>query len=84
MTTKHSTVARVAMRSTICHSCIPLAGLRQRGQLMVPLILQRAFDVPQPRLGQICRKVSFWRTIVLRPLAALRPTTASEMKAIPL
>jgi hypothetical protein len=41
-------------------------------------------DVPQPRVGEICRKVSFWRTIVLRPLAALRPTTASEMKAIPL
>jgi hypothetical protein len=46
--------------------------------------LQIASDVPQPRLGEICRKVSFWRTIVLRPLAALRPTTASEMKAIPL
>eukprot|EP00966_Prymnesium_polylepis_P039080 906926-Prymnesium_polylepis.1 len=28
-------------------------------------------DVPQPRLGQICRKVTFWRTIVLRHLAAL-------------
>jgi len=39
-------------------------------------------DVPQPRVGEICRKVTFWRTIVLRPLAALRPTTASEMKAI--
>eukprot|EP00966_Prymnesium_polylepis_P052573 1217252-Prymnesium_polylepis.1 len=23
-----------AMRSTICQSCIPLAGLRQRGQLV--------------------------------------------------
>ena len=39
-------------------------------------------DVPQPRVGEICRKVSFWRTIVLRSLAALRPSTASEMKAI--
>ena len=29
------------MRSTNCHSCIPLDGLRQRGQLVVPLILQR-------------------------------------------
>ena len=29
------------MRSTICHICIPLAGLRQSGQLVVPLILQR-------------------------------------------
>eukprot|EP00966_Prymnesium_polylepis_P042047 976359-Prymnesium_polylepis.1 len=35
----------------------------------------RMHDVPQPRLGQICRKVSFWRTIVLRHLAALRPST---------
>jgi hypothetical protein len=41
MTTKHSAVARAAMRSSICHSCIPLAGLRQSGQLVVPLILQR-------------------------------------------
>eukprot|EP00966_Prymnesium_polylepis_P101286 2345943-Prymnesium_polylepis.1 len=42
-------------------------------------------DVPQPRLGEICtRKVSFWRRIVLRHLAALRPSTASDMTAAPL
>ena len=41
MINKHSAVARAAMRSTICHSCIPLAGLRQSGQLLSPLILQR-------------------------------------------
>ena len=41
MTNKHSAVARAAMRSTICHSCIPLAGLCQSGQLVSPLILQR-------------------------------------------
>ena len=41
MTNKHSAVARAAMRSNICHSCIPLAGLRQSGQLEVPLILER-------------------------------------------
>ena len=41
MTNKHSAVARAAMRSTICHSCIPLAGLRQSGQLVIPPILQR-------------------------------------------
>ena len=40
-TAEHSAVARAAVRSTICHICIPLAGLRQRGQLAVPLILQR-------------------------------------------
>ena len=40
MTTEYSAVARAAVRSTICHSCIALAGLRQRGQLVVPLILQ--------------------------------------------
>eukprot|EP00966_Prymnesium_polylepis_P095932 2222595-Prymnesium_polylepis.1 len=28
------------------------------------------------------RKVPFWRTIVLRNLAALRPSTASDMEAI--
>eukprot|EP00966_Prymnesium_polylepis_P301518 6966504-Prymnesium_polylepis.1 len=28
------------MRSAICHSCIPLAGLRQRGELALPLLLQ--------------------------------------------
>ena len=39
-------------------------------------------DVPQRRVGQICRKVTFCRTIVLRHLAALRPSTASDMKAI--
>ena len=38
-------------------------------------------DVPQPRVGEICRKVSFWRTIVLRPLAALRASEPSKMKA---
>ena len=36
MTTEYSAVARAAVRSTICHSCIPLAGLRQRGQLVSP------------------------------------------------
>ena len=41
MITKYSAVARAAVRSTIYHSCIPLAGLRQRGQLGAPLILQR-------------------------------------------
>ena len=41
VTTKHSAVARAAMRSTICHSCIPLAGLRQSGQLVSLLFLQR-------------------------------------------
>ena len=29
------------MRSTNCHSCIPLDGLRQSGQLVSPPILQR-------------------------------------------
>eukprot|EP00966_Prymnesium_polylepis_P258522 5971556-Prymnesium_polylepis.1 len=46
----------------------------------------RSPDVPQPRVGEICRKVSFCaahsRTIVLRHLATLRPSTASNMKAI--
>ena len=41
MTNKHSAVARAAMRSTNCHSCIPLADLRQSGQLEVPLIFER-------------------------------------------
>ena len=41
MTNKHSAVARAAMRSNICHSCIPLADLRQSGQLEVPLIFER-------------------------------------------
>ena len=44
MITKYSAVARAAVRSTIYYSCIPLAcasGLRQRGQLEVPLILER-------------------------------------------
>ena len=41
MTNKYSAVARAAMRSNICHSCIPLAGLRQSGQLVIPPILQR-------------------------------------------
>ena len=40
-TNEYSAVNGVAMRSTNCHSCIPLDGLRQRGQLVVPLILQR-------------------------------------------
>eukprot|EP00966_Prymnesium_polylepis_P149614 3456485-Prymnesium_polylepis.1 len=42
----------------------------------------RGGDVPQLRVGRMCRKVSFCRTIVLRHLAALGPSTASGMKAI--
>ena len=40
-TAEYSAVACGAMRSTTCHSCNPLAGLRQRRHLVVPLILQR-------------------------------------------
>ena len=40
-TAEHSAIACAALRSTICHSCNPLAGLRQRRQLVVPVILQR-------------------------------------------
>ena len=40
-TAEYSAVACGAMRSTTCHSCNPLAGLRQRRQLAVLLTLQR-------------------------------------------
>ena len=40
-TTEYIAVACGAVRSTICNSCIPLAGLRQSGQLVGPLSLQR-------------------------------------------
>ena len=40
-TAEHSAIACGALRPTICHSCFPLAGLRQRRQLAVPLTLQR-------------------------------------------
>ena len=40
-TAEHSAVAFGALRSTTCQCCIPLAGLRQRRQLVVPVILQR-------------------------------------------
>ena len=37
-TAEYSAVACGAMRSTTCHSCIPLAGLRQRGPGGVGLV----------------------------------------------
>ena len=40
-TAEYIAVACGAVRSTTCQCCIPLAGLRQRGQLVVPLTLQR-------------------------------------------
>eukprot|EP00966_Prymnesium_polylepis_P051857 1200809-Prymnesium_polylepis.1 len=52
------------------------------GAFVSILTAARAADVPQPRLGEICRNISFSRTIGLRHLAALRPSTASDMKAI--
>ena len=45
-------------------------------------IVVRLIDVPQPGVGWICAKVSKVGQAALRPLAALRPSTASDMKAI--
>jgi hypothetical protein len=74
-----------------CETCGDVRGIHESVQgvkqhLAAGLRVRRAAaDVPQPsptpRLGQICRKVSFWRTNVLRHLAALRPSTASDVKA---
>ena len=41
MTIEYSAVARAVLLLTICQSCIPLAGLRQRCRLVIPPILQR-------------------------------------------
>ena len=62
MTTEHSAVARAAMRSTICHSCIPLAGLRQSGQLVSPPILER-FRACRCRLDCVVARGCGYNTI---------------------
>eukprot|EP00966_Prymnesium_polylepis_P099037 2293627-Prymnesium_polylepis.2 len=38
--TEYSAVARAVLRSTICHGCMPLVGLRQRHRVVIPLTVQ--------------------------------------------
>ena len=80
-----SDVSKVG-RTLIYTSTVLLSNLEPPGTSLRALRASRvAIVLPRKQNRHcVCRKVSFWRTIVLRPLAALRPTTASEMKAIPL
>jgi len=44
MTTEYSAVARAVLLLTIFQSCIPLAGLRQRRRLVLPLTVHHLVE----------------------------------------
>jgi hypothetical protein len=91
-TVEHSAVVSAGLRSTICHSHIPLLGLRQRRRLAVPLQLERLRDFRR-RLEKVCS--ARWRLhtfgVHVRPCGRPRPRevpqvdlTLSDRKCQPL
>jgi hypothetical protein len=59
MTTEYSAVARAVLLLTIFQSCIPLAGLRQRRRLVLPLTVHHLRACRRPLDSSVARDARY-------------------------